>query len=434
MKQTFTTQCLMKARSETELWEQSLRTILRDTVGLNWQVKENKGKAKIRIRHDDGSRIEKALGLEWCKANSSSIRESVEEIHDLVIRQKVSVDDAVERVKKTRSKTPKAARRANPKLLMTAWESYGNYKVNVSGDVSVKTWQIEYGKTFRRLKEVAASNANDLLIEIGKQYEPGTRSRQIRVQHIAAFLRWATSRASGHFLPADNWTPPPKNALGDYVGRKSAKKQQETSSPTVCIEDEDLLELINSLPIDLDKAEKKHRLRDRAMEWDLALKLAIVYGLRPIEVSYDYLEVKKNEKDYLFCTYCKKAGGGITKPRRLWPLHPEWEEKWKLVQRIKRKDPLPRMKAGAGDAFKNYLRFNAVWKRLKAESGVVPYSFRHSYSKRGHQDYNFSDTVMAAYMGHTVQVHNAAYAQWSSESMLEDSMKKGIRYRALTSS
>ena len=54
----------MKARSETELWEQSLRTILRDTVGLNWQVKENKGKAKIRIRHDDGSRIEKALGLE----------------------------------------------------------------------------------------------------------------------------------------------------------------------------------------------------------------------------------------------------------------------------------------------------------------------------------------------------------------------------------
>ena len=37
-------------------------------------------------------------------------------------------------------------------------------------------------------------------------------------------------------------------------------------------------------------------------------------------------------------------------------------------------------------------------------------------------------------MGHTVQVHNAAYAQWSSESMLEDSMKRCIRDRDLTSS
>ena len=92
------------------------------------------------------------------------------------------------------------------------------------------------------------------------------------------------------------------------------------------------------------------------------------------------------------------------------------------------------MRTSAGDAFKSYLRFNPVWKRLKAESGVVPYSFRHSYSKRGHQVYKLSDTEMAVFMGHTVQVHNAAYAQWSSESMLEDSMKRGIRYRDVTSS
>ncbi len=422
----------MKARSETEPWVSSLRTFIRDALGTSWQVKDKGGTTNLRIRLDDGTRIYRNLGLPWCKASAAGIRESVEEIHELVIHQKVSVEEAVERVKQTRSKTPRAARRPNPKLLITAWESYENYKVKVSGDVSPKTWQIEYGKTFRRLKEVAAANANDLLIEIGKKYEPGSRSRQIRIQHTAAFLRWATSRASGHFLPADNWTPPPKNALGEYVGRKSAKKQQETSNPTVAIEDQDLLELINSLPIDLDKAEKKHRLRDRAMEWDLAIKLAIVYGLRPIEVSYDYLEIRKNGKEYLFCTYCKKAGGGISKPRRLWALHPEWEEKWNLIQRIKQKDPLPRMKAGAGDAFKNYLRFNEVWKKLKAEQGVVPYSFRHSYSKRGHQIYKLSDTEMAAFMGHTVQVHNAAYAQWSSESMLESSMERAIKFRDLT--
>ncbi len=31
------------------------------------------------------------------------------------------------------------------------------------------------------------------------------------------------------------------------------------------------------------------------------------------------------------------------------------------------------MKAGAGDACKNYLRVNDVWKQLKAQHGVVPY-------------------------------------------------------------
>jgi len=41
---------------------------------------------------------------------------------------------------------------------------------------------------------------------------------------------------------------------------------------------------------------------------------------------------------------------------------------------------------------------------------------------------------MAAFMGHTLQVHNATYAQWSSESMLEVSMERGIRYKDLTSS
>jgi len=40
---------------------------------------------------------------------------------------------------------------------------------------------------------------------------------------------------------------------------------------------------------------------------------------------------------------------------------------------------------------------------------------------------------MAAFLEHTVQVHNAAYAQWSSESMLEASMQRGIQYRDLTS-
>tara|TARA_E500000081_G_C5802551_1_gene205549 strand:+ start:81 stop:401 length:321 start_codon:yes stop_codon:yes gene_type:complete len=90
-------------------------------------------------------------------------------------------------------------------------------------------------------------------------------------------------------------------------------------------------------------------------------------------------------------------------------------------------------RSGAGDAFKNYLRFNDVWKQLKTQQGVVPYSFRHSYSKRAHQIYKLSDTEVAAFMGHSVPVHNATYAQWSTESMLESSMERAVKFRDITS-
>ena len=443
----------MKARTEAEPWVQSLRTFLRDSLGTNWQVKKSfKGKAVIRIRTEDGSRFEKNLLIDWQRENAGKIRSAVEEIHNLVINKKVPLDKAVGRLREKQLSHTKVPARPNAKLLLNAWEGYEFYKVKLTGDVTQETWNTEYGgeknheiapqrqkdggqgKTYLRLKEAAdAANAHELLVDIGQGLEAGTRGRQIRVQHIASFLRWATSNQSGSLLPSDSWTPPSKFSLSQYIGRKSKEKQKQASTPTVALEDKDLLELISSLPIDIDTTQKKHRLRDRAMEWDLAIKLSIVYGLRPIEVSHTYLEVKKNGKEYLFCTYCKKAGAGITKPRRLWPLHPEWEKQWHLLERVKRKDPLPRMKAGAGDAFKNYLRFNDVWKKLKEKEGAVPYSFRHSYSKRAHQVYKLSDTEVAAFMGHTVPVHNATYSQWSSEAMLEDSMERAIKFRDLTS-
>ena len=116
------------------------------------------------IRLEDGSRIYRNLPAYWERAQEPRIRKLADEIFELHMVKKVPLDEAIERVKKTISDGPRASRRPNPKLLITAWESYENYKVNVSGDVSGKTWLIEYGKTFSRLKKIAASNANDLLM------------------------------------------------------------------------------------------------------------------------------------------------------------------------------------------------------------------------------------------------------------------------------
>ena len=61
----------MKARTESDNWVQSLRTLIRDSMGANWQIKPNKGKTKIRIRFDDGTRVEKMLGIDWSKEEAS---------------------------------------------------------------------------------------------------------------------------------------------------------------------------------------------------------------------------------------------------------------------------------------------------------------------------------------------------------------------------
>tara|TARA_Y100001968_G_scaffold47820_1_gene38092 strand:- start:1908 stop:2198 length:291 start_codon:yes stop_codon:yes gene_type:complete len=94
------------------------------------------------------------------------------------------------------------------------------------------------------------------------------------------------------------------------------------------------------------------------MEWDLAIKLSTIYGLRHIEVSHITSEIHKNNGEFIFCSYQKRDEAGISKPRWLWPLNPEWEQKWKSIERIKRKDPLPKLRTKEGDAFKNYLSFN----------------------------------------------------------------------------
>lgn len=432
----------MKAPSNSENWVQSLRKKIKDSIGTNWQIKPFEGKTKLRIRLENGRRIETVIGIEWSKSKAEDILQTLEKIHHLTIKKEVPLEEAIVQVKKIQTKALRIAATPAPKLLLHAWGKYENHKVNITKDITQSSWNQEYGgksnhgilpprkkdqgKTYLHLKQVKANNADELLQRIAEKYEYGTKNRYIRVQHISAFLKWATSKQSGFLLPEKEWTPPLKNKLKNYIGRELSPEKIQTAAQAIAIEDTDLLQLINSLPIDVDKDQKKHRLRDRAMEWDLALKLSIVYGLRPCEVSHEYLEVKKNEKEFLWCSYSKKVGSHKTKPRRLSPLHPKWEKEWHLIKRIKNKAPLPRMKISAADAFKNYLRFNEVWKRIKCQHGVLPYSFRHSYSKRAHLIYKMSTSQVAAIMGHSVKEHVSTYEPWINISTMRISNKQSI--------
>jgi len=430
----------MKARTEAPEWVQSLRSFLRDQVGSSMQVKEKKGNNTcLRIRYEDGSRVEKNLNIKWNKANSPKIRTRVEEIHNLM-QSGVDIDEALERTKAIEPR--KGKKKVNPETILLAWSKYEIYKTKQLGDVDQQNWNKEYGgeelkindvvirdrvmgKTYKKLKEVAplSTNANTLLINIGSGYKSGGRMRQIRCQHIRAFLEWATSKNSKYLLDVDLFTPPPKGGISEYVGRKSRKELVDKAKKvTPTLDDDELIKLLESIP---DR--KNHK------KWDFCLRLASCFGLRPIECSHKYLEIRKTSKGqkYLYCTYIKKSGSGQSKPRRLWPLHDYWQKDWKLIERISRKEELPPFRNGASDGFKDYLKLNPIWKEYKEKYKAIPYIFRHSYGRRSHEIYKISVEESSQMMGHTPEVHQKAYSQWVKEESLEESMERAIKLRDL---
>ena len=110
-------------------------------------------------------------------------------------------------------------------------------------------------------------------------YELGCRSREQRVRNLSAFLRYCVTKKN---YPSD-WFPP--DDLSEYIGRLS-KKAKLAKNKKASIEDQEFINLINSLPT--DTGQPHHIIAAR--KWVNAMKLCAVFGLRPIEpVSYTHL-------------------------------------------------------------------------------------------------------------------------------------------------
>ena len=73
---------------------------------------------------------------------------------------------------------------------------------------------------------------------------------------------------------------------------------------------------------------------EAGQRWADAIRLMAVYGLRPIELKHLHVRTdNKTQELYLFCSYQKRAGGGVTRPRILYPL-PVCGHSWTLLQRL----------------------------------------------------------------------------------------------------
>ena len=151
-----------------------------------------------------------------------------------------------------------------------------------------------------------------------EEWEPGSRTRQIRSQSLKQFLDHCVAREK--FPSAWLIT----SQLKDHVGKKPANRTKQSGD---AIEDQQIINLINSFPETCN-----------ANKWADAIRLISELGLRPIELNH--LSVRKDKKTgslYWWCSYQKRGGGGTTEPRKLHPLllvNDQSEiQQWKLMQR-----------------------------------------------------------------------------------------------------
>jgi len=451
----------MPSRRATEDWVVSLRTYIKTQldkdVGTNWQIREGKVKVRLGIRFEDGTRTYKYLPYKWERINHGNIQDFIKQVHYLHIEKKIPINEAFERVKTAQAKPETPTKPSDPHLLMLAWSEYKKYLV--PNKVQPSNWINEYqGKFEWRLRQVShAQSAKELFLAIGqvknqfgKTQKAGSNARTRTMNAMKAFLEWGVSEDSNYLLP-EAFTPP--SSVEKYIGRKSGQATAKEKAPKVTLTDKELEELLASLRLDHQHGPT----REKAKEWDFCLRLCIAYGLRPAEASHRYLSIKKDNdnKDYIYCSYVKRTKKGNSPAGRLWNFDGK-EQEWNLISRLKNQDPLPDLirykfqkdekgksvvkdglkqihldddgekvwEEAAGDRFKNYLGRNPVWKKLVEENpGLVPYAFRHTFSKNAHNK-GFPVPEVAKMMRHSPSVHLDNYSDFVTEKNLEESIKR----------
>jgi hypothetical protein len=218
------------------------------------------------------------------------------------------------------------------------------------------------------------------------------------VEAVIRFLSFGVAHAD----LSDAWVLP-AHQKADLIGTPAAKKVKAT------LTDQQILELIDSCP---------------SREWQHVLSTLAVYGLRPEELFH--LSVRVNPetgRKQFWCSYEKRSGRGRTKQRWLYPIPLQGDASQPVpgdLVELKERGLLtfPPMKE-RGEALSQYLRRLPLWKQWRAEAAsrkevLKPYTFRDSYSLRGHLK-GIPASQMADAMGHSLQCHSYSYV-WANAS------------------
>jgi len=386
-------------------WEAALRAGVRTSTAVGWSLREQRGGVRLEVRHRGQTATTVVLPFEWSKLQVGAILARVRNIYVLILEGHELQEAAAIAAGKAPSSRCSWA---------DALTSFQEQKLQHGSAIKPATWAKTYEPVLSMAVQLLEQSKGpttsvDLLDTCLRDWKPGSRTRQIRAQSLSQFLRHCVSREQF----SDHWLPPAelKNQIG--VSTAAEAPGSRKGDP---FSDLEILSLIDALP----QTEVGGR-------WADAIRLLAELGLRPIELQHLAVRHEPTSgKPLWWCSYRKRSGGGMTEPRWIHPLPlTDWDgrrQDWNLAGRWQAGElVLPPLGNGPGasDAITTYLGRQKGWKTLRERLSArgeraVPYSFRHSYSLRGHQ-LGIDAGSVALSMGHSYEVHCRSYP-WASES------------------
>ncbi|MFM1899534.1 MAG: hypothetical protein RLZZ216_110, partial [Cyanobacteriota bacterium] len=299
-----------------EHWERSLREQVK-ALGSGWSAKEDRGRVRLRVRQAEAPEQSITVPFRWCAADAPDAYVRIRNIYGLVAGEGYNLRQAAD---VAAGKAPKLTERTD---WSGAMERFKDQKLHHGKTIRPRTWEGGYAPVITDAIALLTSKKPpttpaDLIDQCIRKWPPGSRTRQERARNLSQFLTYCVVREGFPVI----WQPPA--SLKDHIGRKPAAAEEGGSDP---ISDQEILNLIAAIPNDAP-----------GRRWADALRLVAELGLRPVELQH--LTVRTDPKtgqSYWWCTYQKRAGGGVTRPRRLYSLpltdgNGEMQQ-WNLLQR-----------------------------------------------------------------------------------------------------
>ena len=393
-------------------WITSLRGAVAGQFPRGWQVTEQSGKTKLTIKYNDGSRSSGMLPIAWESGNTSQVLNSLDSIRSSVEAGRPLKEAIALLASNAEGDAPAEPGAINWSELV---ERFHLHKLTTGALAKESTWLKDYQPHMAQIIAVmtgkqSPKTGKQLLQALVERHggAPGSRGRQLRLQHAAQLLRYAVNETGAE----QRWTPPA--SLAELVGAKLAG--HTTKDDSTPIKDAQLLRLLEGIP---------------DARWKLAIELMACFGLRPVELKY-IRPTEKGEK--LHCSYCKRTAKGSTKPRDIVGVdpagHPGMSARLLAMLSAAGKvpgavglPPLGNTDRATASAIDTYLRRRGTWTSLRAEAtaseeNLTVYSFRHGYALRCHE-LGVMLRVTAASMGHSLQTHSLHYGQWADSETID---------------
>lgn len=406
----------MPRLKKKQSWETKLQST---TTGMRgWSLSDHNGKVRLRLQFpkegDWPANAQANLPYAWepSAETFTSVQGLVTRIHAPVMSGKKTLKAAIDDVL--------AVSDNKSDEVVTQWPAivaaFKKYKLEQGNRIAETTFESSYGRYLNvalvHLQgRKAAQTGKDLTrrvlahqrvnqkpgIKQGEALKPWIEMPKSRLECCLAlkkFLEYAVAehRQPQTFLIADK----------DYLELRGADGKRRKKA---VLTDEQVLELIKLLP----------------ESWANVVRISRVFGVRPWEIEFIARANNDDGKHQLRVTKGKTytTRGGVkeeTEPRWLEAVAVDGNT-FGLVEGW---DQLKLPPTVSGKTLGNILRRLPYWQQLVAEyeargEWLRPYSFRDTFSVRAH-GYAIDDTMIAAALGHSVEVHHRSYrtSEWRS--------------------